>query len=386
MKRLLPFCLILVLLLTGCSTWLDGSYSSVTPHKADTTPVDIGDAAVSNYLELYVALRRMVESVTVSGMLQVPDYDEQLLPGDMDRALRTLRRENPYAVYALEEAEWELGTTGGKRVVAVTMTYSKAKAEVLRIRSVDGEQDCMDHIADALEQCDDRLVLHIKRYTGSDFVQMVEDYAMENPHIVMEIPKTTAISYPENGTERIVELTFTYENSRDRLRHMRSQVTPVFRAAVLNVSGDAEAPEKFELLYSFLMERHNYTVNTSITPAYSLIRHGEGDAKAFATVYAAMCRAAELQCVVITGTRDGEAWYWNLLYDGENWHHLDLLRCNQGGEGFRWYTDAEMTGYVWDYAQYPASVLQPLPTPAVPMETTAPTATTVPPETAAQAE
>ena len=369
MKRLFPLFLILVLLLTGCSTWLDGSYSSITPHKADSAPVDIGDEAVSSYAQLYRALRRMVESAAGSGMLQVPDYDETQLPGDLERALIALRRDNPFAVYALEDVKWELGTTAGQKVVAVTMSYSKAKAELLRIRKVRNDTEGMSLIADALEQCDDRLVFHIAQYGGSDVVQMVEDYAADNPHIVMEVPKVTAISYPENGQERIVELTFTYENSRERLRYMRNQVSPVFRAAVLNVSGDAEEPEKFELLYSFLMERHHYTVNTSITPAYSLIRHGEGDAKAFATVYGAMCREAGLQCLVVTGTRNGEAWYWNLLYDGENWHHLDLLRCNEES-GFGWNHDGEMTDYAWDYAQYPEAILLEEPMPTLPPETT----------------
>lgn len=364
MRRLLPICLILVLLLTGCSNWLDGSYSSVTPHEAEDALPDTGNVTVNYYAELYVALRRMVENVTTSSLLLAPEYNEAILKSDMERAIKVLRQENPVAAYALDEVHWELGTSGEQIAVAVNMTYTKAKAELLKIRRVSSEADGMEQIAKSLEQCDDRLVLYIERYSGNDYVQQVANYAMDNPQIVMELPKVTAVTYPETGSQRIVEFTFTYENSRDNLRYMRNHVSPVFRAAALNVSGDAEPAEKFELLYAFLMERHNYTVKTSITPAYSLIRYGEGDAKAFATVYAAMCREAELECKVVTGTRDGETWYWNLLFDGESWHHLDLLQCSQD-QGFCWHLDGEMINYVWDYAQYPASVLADLPTPAV---------------------
>ena len=374
MKRLLPLCLIMVVLFTGCSTWLDGSYHSITPHKADSAPSDAGNETVYNYSELYAALIRMVENVKDSGLLMAPNYREDRLADDMKWAVSSLMKENPVAAYALEDVQWEVGTSGGQTAVSVTMEFSKSKTEVLRIRKVASQAEAMGQIAKALEQCESRLVLYLSRYIGSDFVQLVEDYSAENPHIVMEVPKVTAISYPENRAIRIIELNFTYENSRERLRYMRNEVSPVFRAAVLNVSGDAEAPEKFELLYAFLMERHNYTYNTSITPAYSLIKHGEGDAKTFATVYAAMCREAGLECLVVTGTRNGEAWYWNLLSDGENWHHLDLLRCNQEN-GFCWHTDGEMTDYVWDYAQYPASVPVELPTPTVPPETTVPQST-----------
>ena len=376
MKRLIPLILILALLFTGCSTWLDGSYDSITPHEADKTPADSGNKTVHRYSELYSALSKMVDNVTANGLLLVPDYDKAQLEADMELAIESLQMNNPIAAYALDEVRWELGTSGGQDAMAVAMTFSKAKAEILRIRKVSGMDACMGRIAEALADCDDRLVINVSRYSDTDFVQLIEDYALENPHIVMEIPKVTAICYPEEGAYRIVELTFTYENGRDRLRYMRNQVSPVFEAAVLNVSGDAAASEKFALLYAFLMERHNYTFNTSITPAYSLIRHGEGDAKAFAVVYAAMCREAGLECKVVTGTRNGEAWYWNLLSDGESWYHMDLLKCNQA-DGFCWHYDAEMTNYVWDYAQYPASVPVEPPVPSEPSETvptTAPTA------------
>ena len=103
------------------------------------------------------------------------------------------------------------------------------------------------------------------------------------------------------------------------------------------------------------MERYSYKVETSITPAYSLLCHGVGDCRAFANVYAAMCRKAGLECTVISGTRDAEAWFWNMIeIDGE-YYYVDLLRCSQLG-GFILRKDAEMKGYVWDYSAHPAAV------------------------------
>ena len=103
------------------------------------------------------------------------------------------------------------------------------------------------------------------------------------------------------------------------------------------------------------MERFDYKVETSITPAYSLLRHGVGDSRAFATVYAAMCRASGLECIVVTGTRSGEPWTWNIIcQDGVYWH-VDLLRCNEQGR-FHKTEDSGMTGYVWDYSAYPECI------------------------------
>jgi hypothetical protein len=89
---------------------------------------------------------------------------------------------------------------------------------------------------------------------------------------------------------------------------MQAYVQPVFSSASLYVSGESEQNTKFDMLYTFLMQRNTYRQERSITPAYSLLRHGVGDSKALASVYAAMCRQANLDCRVIFGTRYGEPW------------------------------------------------------------------------------
>ena len=105
------------------------------------------------------------------------------------------------------------------------------------------------------------------------------------------------------------------------------------------------------------MERYDYVIETSITPAYSLLQYGVGDNVAFASVYAAMCEQTGMPCEVITGTRRGEPWSWNLVYVGGGvYYHVDLLRSHELG-GFRVWTDVEMEGYVWDFSAYPESVL-----------------------------
>ena len=136
---------------------------------------------------------------------------------------------------------------------------------------------------------------------------------------------------------------------------MQSQVQPVFDSASLYVSGEGEDYQKFSQLYAFLMERFDYKFDTSITPAYSLLRHGVGDCRAFATVYAAMCRSAGLECITVTGTRSGEPWTWNIILDDGCYYHVDLVRSNLAGQ-FRELTDSEMRTYVWDYSEYPECV------------------------------
>ena len=183
-------------------------------------------------------------------------------------------------------------------------------------------------------------------------VQIVQDYASTHPQDVMETPQVTEEVYGI-GHSRVLELTFSYQSGRDALRSMQSQVKPVFDSAVLYVSGEGAQGQKFSQLYAFLMERFDYKIETSITPAYSLLRHGVGDSRAFATVYAAMCRDAGLECIVVTGTRSGEPRTWNMICEDGFYWHVDLLRCNEDGR-FLKALDADMEGYVWDYSAYPS--------------------------------
>ena len=201
-------------------------------------------------------------------------------------------------------------------------------------------------------------MLLVGQYEDTDFSQFVQDYAREHPETIMEVPQVTQALYG-TGESRVVELIFSYQTSRDSLRRMQTQVKPVFESAVLYVSGDGDDYQKFSQLYAFLMERFDYKLETSITPTYSLLRHGIGDSRAFAQVYAAMCRDAGLTCITVTGTRDGEPWTWNIILDGEEYYHVDLLRCSERGK-YRELTDEEMEGYVWDYSDYPACTGKPV--------------------------
>lgn len=352
MKRYASLALLLAcLMLAGCD-WMDGNLHSVTPHESHTQSGDSSDVSAADYAELWSALDAMVAEGREKGIIYVPEYDQQRLDEDMTAALTDICGNTPLGAYAVEEIRYDLGTNGGKSAIAVEISYRHGWGEIQRIRKMEDMEAARQEIYDALRDFDTGLVLWVETYGDMDVGQLVEDYAGTNPQYVMEVPQVVVTVYPDAGESRILELKFSYQNSREDLRKMQSYVTAIFKAAGLYVSSDDTEEVKLNQLYGFLMERFEYKVDTSMTPSYSLLRHGVGDSKAFAMVYAAICRQAELQCLVVTGTRDGEPWYWNMVGEGNRYYHVDLLRCMElGGLGKR--TDGQMTGYVWDYSAYP---------------------------------
>lgn len=199
-------------------------------------------------------------------------------------------------------------------------------------------------------------IVLVEDYSSLDFAQALQDYADAFPDRIMEVPQITVNTYPKNGANCVLEVFFNYQTNRDSLRSMQERVEDVFSSARLYVSGDGEAEEKYTQLYAFLTERFDYQYDTSITPSYSLLCHGVGDSRAFAVVYAAMCHSAELECSVVSGTRNGEPWFWNMVCSDGQYRHVDLIHSTE----FTMLADDEMSGYVWDYSAYPECISEPL--------------------------
>jgi len=340
------------LLLTGCSSWMDGHYAFVEPHMEQSLKNEEEILSVSNQWGMRAALTNMLESATESRTISVENVDPALVEEFVQKGIQYILRNNPIADYAVESIDYEIGVTGGISAVMIRVWYNHNRAEIQQIRQVQGIDGATGLIYAALNELEQGITLKILNYRQTDFVQIVEDYALRQPDQVMEIPQVTVNLYPDYGLDRIVELKFTYQNSRDSLKEMKRYVEPRFTAAELYVSGEEEQSVKFARLYAFLMETTHYTMETSITPSYSLLRHSVGDSKAFATVYAAMCRRAGLDCQVITGTKTGEPWFWNIICEDEVYYHVDLLRSSAAGT-YQKLSDGEMDGYVWDYAAYP---------------------------------
>lgn len=348
--RFLAMLLALTLLLGGCG-WFQGRYVSVTPYHHQSAGAQTGAVTAWDYSQLRRVLEDLVSNGVESSVIDVANYSAEIVEANVGQAVDYILNEYPVGAYAVESIDYEVGTSSGKPAIALTITYRRTRAEIFRIQNVRSVEEAEKAIGDALKNYQTGLVLEIKQYRETDFVQLVEDYAELYPEYVMEVPQVTTGIFG-SGDSRLVELTFSYQTNRDSLRQMRSQVKPIFDSAALYVSSASTDRQRYSQLYSFLMERFDYTFETSITPTYSLLHHGVGDSRAFALVYASMCRRVGLDCRIVTGTRNGEPWTWNMVKDGERFYHVDLLRCNSLG-GFREFVDSEMNGYVWDYSTYP---------------------------------
>ena len=351
MRRRLTAIVLALVLLSGCG-WLEGSYVSVTPHQVglNSSPEE-NTRSISTYTQLRSALVELIDSSSTEGLFSLAQYPRESVERDMERAVRYAMSTYPIGAYAVEAIDYDFGTGLGSIALSVDITYRHSREKIESIRTVRWISGAEKAIADALYEGSQVLVLQVTGYQQTDFTQFVQSYAQHNPDRVMEIPDLDVQIFPDWGDIRVLELTFSYQTDRDTLRTMREQVQPVFSSAALYISGQESDRVKFSQLHTFLMERFDYTIEPTATPAYSLLCQGIGDSRAFSLVYAAMCDRIGLEAMPITGSRDGVEHWWNLVNIDGAWYHLDLL----GSKQFLPLTNAEMIGYEWNLRDYPTT-------------------------------
>jgi hypothetical protein len=333
--------------LCGCGSWFSEEYVSITPHQGQSTQAALGQLRASSYPELYDALVALIRSGERKGMIVLSDLNEEVCKSYLEVAIKNVTTLDPVGAYAVEHIDFEVGSNAGRLAAAVQIDYIRSKSDILRIKTAVDMDEAGQMIGQALEQVQSSLVLRIQSYEQVDFTQLIHRFAEENPSVVMQTPQVMAAVYPHSGKDRLVELSFTYQTQREELLYMQKLVKPVFTAAELSVQGNSSQREKYIQLYSFLMERFDYEYAASATPAYSLLQKGTGDCKAFACVYAEICRQAGLECSMVTGIRDGQSWAWNRIILNNSTYYVDLIASNQAGS-LRILTAAELEGYVWN--------------------------------------
>jgi len=343
---------IVTVLLAGCSDWMSSEYLWIQPHEEQG--VEGGDRiiGISSFAQLQSELARVVSEGAEEIVFSVSDFSDSTVDFYVNTAVNHILDSTAIGAYAVNKISYEIGTNRGESVVAFRIEYKRSVKDIRNIKKISGNDEMLDAIKHALDSCEQSVVLHTTKYEDLELTKFISGYAGENPDKVMEVPYINLVTYPATGQERVVEITLIYLTEKDKLLEMQRQVQAVFTSAELYVKGTAQVIDIYSRLYSFLMERSEYTQTPSITPAYSLLQDATGDSVAFANVYAAMCRRSGLECNTVSGLRDGEPWSWNVLRYRGKYYHIDLIRCNENGD-FALIDGKDMAGYDWDIKQYP---------------------------------
>lgn len=390
MKRIAAVILLLTLAVgsAACSRLIGEDYYSVQEHVEQKLPEELPTeetlpTVVTNRNELRGAVLSFIRNWTERGTIYVENYEGEI-NADLSETMEYATAEDPVGAYAVDYADAELSGDGQDGSIELNIVFRRSAAEIDAIVTVNDNLVAEEMIRQALQNYDTALTLRIRNYSETDFVAYIRRYCLEHPEEVGALPTFSAAVYPREGDTRILELHFEYAHTRDEMHLMQDSVATVLRSAASYVRKGQNDTERAELLARFLLLRFSYSLGTEepSMPAYELLHQGIAHSLSFASVVYAECSSAGMECLMVSGTRNGAPHYWNLIRLDEVYYHVDLMRSVERGEKELTLLQAEEVaeeGYGWDTEAYPSNpqpteVVTELPIPFEPSQTPEPTA------------
>ncbi len=362
MKRLL-LCLVFLCFLTSCRKESGNDYLDVRPHVEPPTTraqevQEVEIPVVHNRTELRGALLSQIRNWQEIGSVRIEDYDGDL-EKDMNEALEYATRMDPIGAYGVDYADGEILATEEEILLEFSIVFRRSAAETNAIVPVTDNKEVLDKIHEALDNFSTSLTLRIRNYTEEDFSAHIFRYCLENPDKVIAIPEFTADLYPEEGSHRILELHFSYPESKESMRSKLHSMQTLFRSSGIHAEKGATEAERADNIVRYLTGRagsYSMSEKTPVMPAYSLLCERVAHDLSLAVVFRDLCEEAGLRSSIVIGERMGQTYYWNLLYLEDLPYYVDLMRSLSLGEEtltLLYQEDLQAEGYVWDTEQYP---------------------------------
>lgn len=213
MRRITALLLTLTLLLSGCASMLEQDHLVVSPHVNQVVIAD--DPSVlraKNYQELVNGVLYFVSRGMDSGTIRLTKYsgDPEL---DLASACAEVQQEDPLGAYALERLEYSCSLIVSYYECSFSLTYRRTQAQMDALRTVSGSSSIREELKQAVETRQAQIALRISSYYArEDTLQSLLreaclELALENVACTMEL---TFYPAQGGGTQRIVELTFSY--------------------------------------------------------------------------------------------------------------------------------------------------------------------------------
>ena len=361
MRRLL-ICLLSLLLLSGCSM-VQNEILSVSPHVEQPTQASASQTQsitiVSNRDELRGAVLSLITNWVEQGEIWVQDYKGDVQK-DLDDAVLYATQEHPDGSYAVDYMQAEFSGDSAQGRISVSSVFRRSAAEIASIVTVADNAAAMELIRTALKDYSIALTLRIRNYSEADFPQEIRRLCLENPMQYLALPTLTSNIYPKEGAMRILELHFSYPESKEQMREkLQSVQTTLSSASAYVTSGQTES-DRVRRLSRFLTERVKYVAEEEepSMPAYSLLHEKTAHSLSFASVFYAECTSAGLRCRIVEGTRNDKPHYWNLVSIDGLYYHVDLQRSIETERldlQLLYDEDLLFEGYAWDNAAFPSA-------------------------------
>lgn len=339
MKRF-TICMVLMLSLCGCGVLRQTAYIAVEPHDEDYGfSVDSDTVTVNSYLSLKNAILNFVEDGIKDGSIRAESYRGNLAD-DLEQAVNEVSQLTPLGAFAVDHMTYDYSKIVSYYEIHINTVFRRSLDEIRVITYVNDLDGVREQLQNAMEHYSSSLFLQIGDYEPFDLEDEVQKIYQEHPEFAFEKPDVTMEMYPEMGTQRILEIRFSYRYDARQLQECQKQVGQALdQISVIYGSSHSEftnARRFYSRLGRDSMLSPDDGGATPLTNSvYGLLMEDYATSYGFAQTYALLLRSCEMECSLITGQKNGEVHSWCLIrVDGEYYYVDPSMAAGAAGTAF----------------------------------------------------
>ncbi len=373
MKRLAALTLAAALLLCACGP---SSYSDIHPHldSSTITHEHNGELRASNYTELRGAILHFVEAGLEEGTVTLAGYDGNA-ENDLRTACSEVTNDEPLGAYGVEYMSYNCVRVLANYEASVSITYSRSREELDRIKSVSRAADFRAELLSTLREFGSELTAEVSYYVEEsyDAAKIVAEYMESDPFVSLGSPSIEVNVYPSSGLSRIIEVKFTYPYPVETLRARQTALEDAIGGMLASASVEEDgAAETVRGLVRALCERCEFVDEPEyddydtegagdVRNAYGALVDGAAASEGYALALSALCGELGIETRRVDGRWNGAEHSWNLVELDGLWYHVDASLCDYyANESFLFGTDAEAEGELkWSPQGLPQTAEEP---------------------------
>lgn len=350
------------LLLSGCSSMLSRSYSSVNAHSAaPTVESDQLTIRVERYQDLVDALLYFVNQSWEKGTIRLYNYPYDV-DQDLAAACQEVIQQEPMGVYALEDIQYTVTPIVSCYEAAVELSYRRTPAQISGVIPATGASAIRNELGSALSQFREESVLRISYFNAEDGEGYLRDLLWEaylsQPESALDFPQATIQFYPETGSHRIAEVLLRYSLDQQTLQQRKTQLEQLAQRLTQTLN-ETSGDQALLAIRTAILTTAAYDPDGGQSAYHALAEHRANSLGLSLTV-SLLCQEMGLSCQLVEGSRDGKLHYWNIVATRDGYRHLDLSQNLSGSERpFRSDRYMAQHGYTWDSASMPVCGEQP---------------------------
>jgi len=353
---------LVVVLSAGCATILEDDRITERPHFINPVGRPNGEQIeISNFEELKDAIIELIMAHEISGRIVALTYEAENLQTEVDRAIEEILTYHPIAVYAVSEIIGSVTKIVAISEINISIEYSHTRQQVDAIKDVvyilDLEEQLLEIMSYYREEAVFRTPLQL---TANEIVTMINDIYYQNPRKIVMRPVVAVEVFPEEGEDRIFEISFDFGRPAGILRSLGGSLTLAMQSNIDAAEGDTDAHLLLSLAKN-LIAFADYDEVTSRIPehgpqnlaatAFGALINGNAIGEGFAMAFKALCDELGVDARVVLGYIEGRHHAWNLVYLYGNFYHIDVAMGDVNGlETTFLKTDAQFMAmrYSWD--------------------------------------